>query len=84
MIFSCNRFAIIPHMCHECESYIWFEAYRRADVWKHDRYIIENICKQCLSKFLDADEFANQTAPIMKGVDIYEDDICRARAFDRL
>ena len=52
MIFSCNRFAIIPHMCHECKRYIWFEAYRRADVWKHDRYIVENICKQCLPKFL--------------------------------
>ena len=53
--FSCNRFAIIPHMCHECKSYIWFESYRRADVWKHDRYIIENICKKCLPKFLDDD-----------------------------
>ena len=20
MIFSCNRFAIIPHMCHECKD----------------------------------------------------------------
>lgn len=52
MIFSCNRFAIIPHMCHECKRYIWLEPYRRADVWKHDWYIVENICKKCLHKFL--------------------------------
>lgn len=52
MIFSCNRFAIIPHMCHECKRYIWIEPYRRADVFKHDRYFMENICKQCLPKFL--------------------------------
>ena len=55
MIFSCNRFAIIPHICHECKRYIWLESYRRADVWKYDRFIMENICKQCLPKFLDVD-----------------------------
>ena len=55
MIFSCNRFAIIPHMCNECKRYIWLEFYRRADVWKYDRFIMENICKQCLPKFLDVD-----------------------------
>ena len=59
MMLTCNRFAIFPRLCHECKRYIWLESYRRADVWKHDRYIIENICKQCLSKFLDDDEFAN-------------------------
>ena len=53
MIFSCNRFAIIPHMCNECKRYIWLESYRRADMWKHDRFIMENICKKCLPKFLD-------------------------------
>ena len=55
MIFSCNRFAIIPRMCNECKRYIWLESYRRADVWKYDRFIMENICKQCLPKFLDVD-----------------------------
>ena len=55
MIFSCNRFAIIPHICHECKRYIWIAPYRRADVWKYDRFIMENICKQCLPKFLDVD-----------------------------
>ena len=55
MVFSCNRFAIIPHMCNECKRYIWLESYRRSDVWKHDRFIMENICKQCLPKFLDVE-----------------------------
>ena len=55
MIFSCNRFAIIPHMCNECKRYIWLESYRRADVWKYDRFIMENICKKCLPKFLDVE-----------------------------
>ena len=55
MIFSCNRFAIIPHMCNECKRYIWIAPYRRTDVWKFDRFIMENICKQCLPKFLDVD-----------------------------
>ena len=55
MIFSFNRFAIIPHMCNECKRYIWLEPYRRADVWKYDRFIMENICKKCLPKFLDVD-----------------------------
>ena len=61
MIFSCNRFAIIPHMCNECKRYIWLEGYRRSDVWKAsiDRFIKENICKTCLTKFdvlVDAEE----------------------------
>ena len=60
MIFSCNRFAIIPHMCNECKRYIWITPYRRADVWKHDRFIMENICKQCLPKFLDVDITYNE------------------------
>lgn len=55
MIFSCNRFAIIPRMCNECKRYIWLESYRRADVWKYDRFIMKNICKQCLPKLLDVD-----------------------------
>ena len=60
MIFSCNRFAIIPHMCNECKRYIWIAPYRRADVWKHDSFIMENICKQCLPKFLDVDITYNE------------------------
>ncbi len=55
MIFSCNRFAIIPHICHECKRYIWIAPYRRSGVWKYDRFIMENICKQCLPKFLDVE-----------------------------
>ena len=42
-------------MCNECKRYIWLESYRRADVWKYDRFIMENICKQCLPKFLDVE-----------------------------
>lgn len=53
MIFSCNRFALVPHLCLECKRYIWLEGYRRAEVWKNfiDRPIKENICKDCLTKF---------------------------------
>jgi hypothetical protein len=53
MTFSCNRFAFVPHLCDECKRYIWLEGYRRADVWKNfiDRFIKENICKNCLIKF---------------------------------
>ena len=55
MIFTCNRFALIPHLCLECKRYIWLEGYRRAEVWKNftDRpiNIKENICKDCLTKF---------------------------------
>ena len=53
MMLSCNRFAFVPHLCDECKRYIWLEGYRRADVWKNfiDRFIKENICKNCLIKF---------------------------------
>lgn len=53
MMLSCNRFALIPHLCLECKRYIWLEGYRRAEVWKKiiDRSIKENICKSCLMKF---------------------------------
>ena len=53
MMFVCNRFAVVPHMCSECKRYIWLEGYRRSDVWKlfPGRYIKENICKSCLKKF---------------------------------
>ena len=53
MIFSCNRFALIPHLCLECKRYIWLECYRRAEVYKKfiDKPIKENICKDCLTKF---------------------------------
>lgn len=53
MILSCNRFALVPHLCLECKRYIWLEGYRRAEVWKKfiDRPIKENICKDCLTKF---------------------------------
>lgn len=53
MMLVCNRFAILPHMCPECKRYIWLEGYRRADVYKPfaGRYIKENICRSCLTKF---------------------------------
>ena len=53
MMFSCNRFALIPHLCSECKHYIWLEGYRRAEVWHRfaDRNIVENVCKNCLTKF---------------------------------
>lgn len=53
MMLVCNRFAIFPHMCPECKRYIWLEGYRRADVYKPfaGRYIKENICRSCLTKF---------------------------------
>lgn len=53
MLFVCNRFAFVPHLCMECKKYIWFENYRKAEVWNNfiDRYIKENICKGCLTKF---------------------------------
>ena len=53
MKFSCNRFALVPHLCLECKRYIWLEGYRRAEVRKRfiDRSIKENICKDCLTKF---------------------------------
>lgn len=53
MTFTCNRFAVVPHMCSECKRYIWLESYRRSDVWKLfvGRYVKENICKSCLKKF---------------------------------
>lgn len=44
MIFSYNRFAAIPHLCHECKKYIWLEPYRRGEIIKYDRFIKENIC----------------------------------------
>lgn len=59
MMFSCNRFAFVPHLCLECKRYIWLEGYRRAEVWKKfaDMYAKENICKSCLTKF---DVFSDQ------------------------
>ena len=55
MKLSCNRFALVPHLCLECKRYIWLESYRRAEVWKNfiDKPITvkENICKDCLTKF---------------------------------
>lgn len=53
MMLSCNRFALVPHLCSECKNYIWLERYRRAEVWHRfaDRYIVENVCKSCLTKF---------------------------------
>ena len=53
MMLSCNRFALVPHLCLECKRYIWLEGYRKAKVWKKNLNmpIKENICKSCLIKF---------------------------------
>lgn len=53
MMLSCNRFALVPHLCLECKRYIWLEWYRRAEVWHRfaDMDITENVCKNCLTKF---------------------------------
>ena len=53
MMLSCNRFALVPHLCLECKRYIWLEGYRKAKVWKKNLNtpIKENICKSCLTKF---------------------------------
>lgn len=53
MIFTCNRFALMPHLCIECKCYIWMEGYRRDEIWRTliDRSIKGNICKNCLIKF---------------------------------
>lgn len=53
MMFSCNRFAFVPHLCSECKRYIWLEGYRKANAWKNfiDSSIKEDICKICLMKF---------------------------------
>ena len=56
MKLLCNRFALVPHLCLECKRYIWLEGYRRAEVRKTliDKPISikENICKDCLKKFI--------------------------------
>lgn len=53
MMLTCNRFALVPHLCLQCKRYIWLEGYRRAEVWENfiDKPIKENICKECLTKF---------------------------------
>lgn len=50
MKFKANRFAIFPHLCSECKQYIWMEAYRKAEVWKMDRFIVRTLCQDCLGK----------------------------------
>lgn len=53
MMFSCNRFAFVPHMCFKCKRYIWMEGYRKSEVWNKfiDRTIKQNICQGCLTQF---------------------------------
>lgn len=63
MKLVCNRFAIVPHMCNECRQYIWLESYRRADVWINScgHFIKENICKDCLPKFIISADLSNSS-----------------------
>lgn len=78
MMLSCNRFALVPHLCSECKNYIWLEGYRRAEVWHKfaDRYIMENICKNCLTKFdVGKEKKIMDKCPICK----YRIDQCQCR-----
>lgn len=71
MMFVCNRFAVVPHMCSECKRYIWLEGYRRSDVWKlfAGRYVKENICKSCLKKFnIGSKEFEHTKLPSFEDI----------------
>lgn len=71
MTFTCNRFAVVPHMCSECKRYIWLESYRRSDVWKLfvGRYVKENICKSCLKKFdIGSKEFERTKLPSFEDI----------------
>ena len=54
MVLQCNRFSVFPKMCDCCKRYIWFEPYRRADVYEHilGIFIEKNICKRCLPRYL--------------------------------
>ncbi len=63
MMLLCNRFAFVPHLCHECKRYIWPESYRRAwvrDIFT-DRSIKENLCKDCLTKILRLPKYMART-----------------------
>lgn len=51
MMLLCNRFAVVPHLCHKCKKYIWMEPYRRADVLFIDTFLKSNICRGCLPKY---------------------------------
>lgn len=42
-----NRFALIPHECYNCRHYIWFESYRRTEIFNGIGYIHANLCKGC-------------------------------------
>lgn len=42
-----NRFSLIPHECYSCRHYIWFESYRRTEIFNGIGYIHVNLCKGC-------------------------------------
>lgn len=42
-----NRFALISHECDSCRHYIWFESYRRIEIFDGIAYTHANLCKGC-------------------------------------
>lgn len=60
MKFKTNRFAIFPHQCVDCKQYIWMESYRKASVWKMDRFIVKTLCEDCLENYLSIYECAKE------------------------
>lgn len=57
MRFKFNRIAILPKQCTSCKQFVWLEKYRRADVYHIvSGYHIENICKDCIDKYLPKQE----------------------------
>lgn len=40
-----NRFALIPYECDSSRHYIWFESYRRIEIFDGIAYTHANLCK---------------------------------------
>ena len=51
-----NRFAIIPFQCTDCYRYVWFERYRKEEIYRPispsvSSFITRKICNECMSKY---------------------------------
>ena len=51
-----NRFAIIPFHCTDCHRYVWFERYRKAEIYRPispcvSSFITRKICNECVGKY---------------------------------
>lgn len=53
MKIKCNRFALIPVMCHSCKRYVWMEPYRSSEVWNRiiDEFVKIRLCNECTEKY---------------------------------